>query len=291
MNRTLTMSVLLLALTSLLPEIVFRETLGTVPVAFVLFRILLLAVAAGGLAIRNHRGLARFAVILTGIAAVESAGSVIRRSAWWSGVFPSPTMLDALTGAVLLKGAGALIVGLLLLVVYRSRQEVYLVRGELSVHVEPIAWLGIGPKQIRWGQMALLSGVLIAGGTLLLTLVTVTGFGGLPPGALERWRAGLSTILLLAGLNALSEGVVYRNGVLGPLRQVLGTRRAVYLAAVFFGVAHFYGAPQGVIGVVMSTLLGWFLCRSMVETRGLAAPWFIHFLQDVVIFSTLVLLV
>ncbi len=37
-------------------------------------------------------------------------------------------------------------------------------------------------------------------------------------------------------------------------------------------------------------VLGWFLARATIETRGFLAPWFIHFLQDVVIFSTIVLL-
>jgi uncharacterized protein len=40
----------------------------------------------------------------------------------------------------------------------------------------------------------------------------------------------------------------------------------------------------------MSSLLGWFLARSMIESRGFLAPWMIHFLQDVVIFSTILLL-
>ena len=62
----------------------------------------------------------------------------------------------------------------------------------------------------------------------------------------------------------------------------------VMASAAFFGMAHYYGAPSGVIGVVMSGVLGWFLARAMFETRGFLAPWIIHFLQDVVIFSTIV---
>jgi hypothetical protein len=50
-------------------------------------------------------------------------------------------------------------------------------------------------------------------------------------------------------------------------------------------VAHFYGVPYGVIGVVMAGFLGWFLAKAMLETRGFVMPWFIHFCQDVLIFS------
>lgn len=62
------------------------------------------------------------------------------------------------------------------------------------------------------------------------------------------------------------------------------------VAAAFFVVAHYYGAPGGIIGVIMSGVLGWYMCRSMYETRGFVAAWIIHFSQDVVIFSTIAVL-
>jgi hypothetical protein len=56
---------------------------------------------------------------------------------------------------------------------------------------------------------------------------------------------------------------------------------------VFFGLAHYYGVPYGVVGVCMSGCLGYVLGRAMLESEGMLWPWFIHFLQDVVIFSFL----
>jgi hypothetical protein len=94
----------------------------------------------------------------------------------------------------------------------------------------------------------------------------------------------------LALLNSFCEGVQYRSAVLGALKDILPKDQQVLIAAIFFGIGHFYGAPSGVVGVFMSGLLGWFLCRSMVETRGFVASWLIHFMQDIVIFSTIVLL-
>jgi hypothetical protein len=35
----------------------------------------------------------------------------------------------------------------------------------------------------------------------------------------------------------------------------------------------------------MSTFLGWMLGKAMLETRGFFWAWFIHFWQDVAIFS------
>jgi len=39
----------------------------------------------------------------------------------------------------------------------------------------------------------------------------------------------------------------------------------------------------------MAGFLGWLLARSVVDTRGMFWAWFLHFLQDVVIFTAGVL--
>jgi membrane protease YdiL (CAAX protease family) len=137
--------------------------------------------------------------------------------------------------------------------------------------------------------LAFISGFAIAGGTILLTLITVTGFS-FPVGLGERWFKAFPWIILLALGNSLSEGILFRNTLLSVLKGVVLVSTAVLIAASFFGVAHYYGAPRGLLGVVMSSVLGYFLCRSMVDTRGMVAPWFIHFMQDLVIFSTMVML-
>ena len=57
------------------------------------------------------------------------------------------------------------------------------------------------------------------------------------------------------------------------------------MVAAYFGILHFYGVPYGVVGVLLAGFLGWLLAKSMLETRGLFWAWFIHFWQDVWIFS------
>jgi hypothetical protein len=37
--------------------------------------------------------------------------------------------------------------------------------------------------------------------------------------------------------------------------------------------------------VVLAWFLGWILAKSMLETRGLAWAWFIHFVQDMANFG------
>lgn len=74
---------------------------------------------------------------------------------------------------------------------------------------------------------------------------------------------------------------------LSVLENVVGKPQALLLMASYFGIGHFYGLPYGVIGVLMAGFLGWFLGKSMLETRGLFWAWLIHFVQDVLIFAFL----
>ena len=57
------------------------------------------------------------------------------------------------------------------------------------------------------------------------------------------------------------------------------------ITTVFFGLGHFYGVPNGVPGVLLSSFLGWFLGKSLLETKGFFWAWLLHFLPDVIIFT------
>jgi ABC-type antimicrobial peptide transport system permease subunit len=43
--------------------------------------------------------------------------------------------------------------------------------------------------------------------------------------------------------------------------------------------------PSGILGVLLSSFLGWFLGKSMLETKGFTWAWLIHFLPDAFIFT------
>ena len=63
--------------------------------------------------------------------------------------------------------------------------------------------------------------------------------------------------------------------------QPVGSRRALRMVVACLGIVHFYG----IIGVLLAWFLGWILARSMLETRGLTWAWFIHFVQDELVFG------
>jgi membrane protease YdiL (CAAX protease family) len=289
MKMRLILAGVLTLIASLLPDILVRELVGFLPSWWFLAKALLLIAGTLYLLIAaRERNLAQYGFLLTVIIVVQIIVGQTAASTWWQSLFPPEGFRGQFGGAVLLKFLGILPVVGVLLLLYRSPRRVYLVKGDLSAKASRIAWLGIEEGKISWRRLSVISALLISAGTLLLTMITVTGFS--QPATLDRLPPLLPLIVLLALVNSLSEGVVYRSSVLGPLKETLPKDYLILLAAAFFGVAHYYGAPGGILGVIMSGVLGWYMCRSMYETQGFVAAWIIHFFQDIVIFSTLAVL-
>jgi hypothetical protein len=94
-------------------------------------------------------------------------------------------------------------------------------------------------------------------------------------------------VLVAAVLHAFNEEMTYKAPFLSVLERPLGRRHALLLVAAYFGIGHYYGVPYGVVGVLMAGFLGWLLGKSMLETRGLFWAWFLHWIQDVLIFAFL----
>jgi membrane protease YdiL (CAAX protease family) len=274
---------------SLFPDIVARELVGFLPSWWFLAKAVLLIVGILYLFVgAGERNLAKYGFVLTVIIVVQIIVGQIETSAWWQSFFLPESFSGQFGGAILLKFLGIIPVAGALLLLYRSPRKVYLVKGDLSVKASRIVWLGIEEGRISWGRLSVISALLIAVGTILLTVLTVTGLS--QPATLERLPRLLPLIVLFALVNSFSEGVVYRSSVLGPLKEAIPKDYLVVVSSAFFGVAHYYGAPGGIIGVIMSGLLGWYMCRSMYETQGFVSAWIIHFFQDIVIFSTIAVL-
>jgi Type II CAAX prenyl endopeptidase Rce1-like len=174
----------------------------------------------------------------------------------------------------------ALIVTLLAL--GRTRAEVFLTRGDLGAPVAPIRWLGVGPGQ-RWKRFGIWLTLSISGGTLAFLMIA----GRPDPVDLATLRSFLPAVLLAAAVNAFAEEVTYKASLLSVLEGPVGLRQAVLMVAAHFGIGHYYGIPYGLIGVLLAGFLGWILARYMAETRGMFWAWFVHFRQDVLIFSFL----
>lgn len=99
----------------------------------------------------------------------------------------------------------------------------------------------------------------------------------------------LPFILVFSISNALVEEIIFRLTVVIPLEGQLEPSLIALISGIVFGLPHLRGMPSGLVGAIMAGVLGYILCISLLETGGLFWAWWIHFLQDVVIFSALTL--
>jgi hypothetical protein len=164
----------------------------------------------------------------------------------------------------------------------KKAEAFFLVKGETAAPVEPVRWLGTKPGE-TWRSFGRNFAIFLSLGTLAFLVIA-----GRPPLDLViRALPFLPAVLLAAALNAFNEEMTYKASFLSVLEGAVGKNQSLWLMAAYFGLGHYYGIPYGLVGVLMATFLGWLLGKSMLETRGLFWAWFLHFWQDVLIFSFL----
>lgn len=162
----------------------------------------------------------------------------------------------------------------------RQPRAFYLVRGQLDAPAAPIKLVGM-TRPSTWNRLGPIMALCLAGGLLVFILVA----GGAPLSNLPRVLPLLPFVVVFALVNSFGEEMNYRAPQLGALVPAVGGPQALLMTGVYFGLGHFYGVPYGIVGVVMASVLGWLLGRSMLETKGMFWAWLIHFVMDVVIFT------
>jgi membrane protease YdiL (CAAX protease family) len=206
----------------------------------------------------------------------------VRTSAWWVGLIDAtqPSFLLAWLRAFVRDTGVALAVIAALWIVKRRRDAFFLVKGQLDAPIEPVRWLGIGPGE-SWRVFGLIFAFAAA---LLVAIPTLLAMNPSLDVLLRAARL-LPAAVLFAAINAFNEEMYFRASLLSTLPAIIGKNHALLINVVFFGLAHYlYGSPPGIIGFLMTGFLAWLLGKSMLETKGLFWPWFIHFLPDVVVF-------
>jgi uncharacterized protein len=156
--------------------------------------------------------------------------------------------------------------------------------GYLAAPATKVEWLGIAEGE-TW---------LSLGPTLAISITAATSaFVYLQfrktVGKLRHISSYWGWILLFSASNSFSEEIIFRMGVIVPLCGAVQTSSILLISAIAFGAPHVRGMPNGLIGAGMAALLGWILAKSVIETNGFFWAWFIHFLQDIVIYSAYVM--
>jgi len=273
-------------LATFLPDIIWREFVSGDASSVLGARIgILLALLALSFLWRTIRPLRRYFVILLVLHVIDGAVRPLigESEVWlrWFGTDRTSWFWSNL-GVHLLRLLVALAVWGVLVVMGLKRRDYFLVMGQLNAPVEPVRWLGMKAPE-PWTSFGRGLAVIISAVTLVFLVL-----GGRPSlNDLGRVVPLFPAVLLFAAMNAFNEEFPYRAGLLSQLLPVVGKQHALLLTSVLFGLGHFYGVPYGVIGVLMAGFLAWLLGKSMVETQGFFWAWFIHFLQDILIFTFL----
>ena len=178
-----------------------------------------------------------------------------------------------------LRLSPALIILSFLLLSGRKRVDFYLIKGDIRANVKKSRILGI-KKPEPWIKIALIFSAVFASVTALFLIAV----NGLP---LEAFASNWFLILvglLIATMNAFNEEFTLRAAPLGEIEPAIGKANSLLVTAAYFGLGHYFGVPSGVVGVLLSGFLGWFLGKSMIETKGFFLAWMVHFITDIPIF-------
>ena len=202
-------------------------------------------------------------------------------TAWINWTSQAPWALEAI-GTHLLRLTPALVILLMFLMTGRRREDFFIVWGTINAPVEPSKLLGMKEPE-PWTRIGPIFASIFTVVTFIFLLFTTQV-------TLEAFVLTLPLIpvaLLIAVINAFNEEFTLRAAPLSEILPSIGKQQALLITTVFFGLGHFYGIPNGVLGVLLSAFLGWFLGKSILETKGFFWAWLIHFLPDAFIFSFL----
>lgn len=166
-------------------------------------------------------------------------------------------------------------------VIDMTRQSLFLTVGKLDAPSR----LPLLNRTVPWTFLGIAL-IFIVGVPVVLYLI-----GVLRPNVqlFQRAAAVMPLILIFAAVNAFAEEFVFRSVLLARLVPAVGAEQALWMTSVRWGLGHWFGTPPGPLGAAGATLFGLFLGKSMLETGGFLWAWLIHFVQDVVIFTLLVM--
>jgi membrane protease YdiL (CAAX protease family) len=277
---------ILTLLISLLPDILFTELSGSIPIWLYWVKVGLIgALLLASLLLKRLHSLRLFFTVLLLVFLLQWGVDKFYQSVSYTTWLAAGSSFVKVIGAVQIPRAttGVLIVFIMLVLVQRF-SNFFFVKGNLSAKAAPIPLIMTRPSSWR------ILGPVIACAMCLGLLIFTAVFGNLPSMLSIKYLGKfIPFILLFAASNAFGEEMLYRAPWLAALEKPIGPVHALLITAAFFGLGHYYGVPYGIIGVIMAFIPGWLMGKAMLETRGFLWAWIIHFCMDSVIFSMIAL--
>jgi membrane protease YdiL (CAAX protease family) len=204
----------------------------------------------------------------------------VRESTAWANWIESVPWAVSELATHLLRLTPALFVLLLLVAIGLKRADYFLIKGDIRANIEPSRLLGMKEPE-PWTRTGSIFAIVFT----VVTFIFLLAVQGLPENLSLAFLPMLPVVLIVAAINAFNEEFTLRAAPLSVLWKGIGKQQALLVTTVYFGLGHFYGVPNGVLGVLLSAFLGWFLGKSLLETRGFFWAWLVHFLPDVAIFA------
>ena len=167
----------------------------------------------------------------------------------------------------------------------RNTFKAYFRKGNISADILPEPFIGIKPKASEnWIHLGRNFSIIISGVTAIVIYFQLIGGNGISIGNI---LSILPFSIVFALSNSFVEESITRFGVVVVLKDVIKDRTIPFVSALLFGSVHYWGSPGGILGVLVAGFLGWFLTKSILETKGVFWAWWIHFLQDIIIISVM----
>lgn len=273
-------------LASSLVDILWFELTGAVPSWLLWAKLILL----GGLILLSGlwkpiKALRPYFIMLLAIMALMWVKTwLLDSSAWMAWQNQQSFTLVSLTAQLVEAGVAVILIGLLF-ALRKRRQRFFLVMGDLNAKAEPIKWLGQKSPSPLWSFGLVFTMVVIVGQFFMFILPIS------PTSDTVRLLLPLiPVILLLAASNGVTEEIIYRAAPISSVYEVAGKANALWMAAILFGLSHYIGgSPSGILGLLITALLGAFFGKCMMDSKGFFWPWLFHTLQDILPFSLMAL--
>lgn len=188
----------------------------------------------------------------------------------------------AFFGERLMRIGAVLVMLAVLLFMGYKRRDFFIAIGNLRAKAEP-ARRWIPRKAEPWTTFGR-NYAIISVGLLLFFLIPA-----IKP-SLSNFSVGLLAFAVVcAAMNSFAEEFLYRAAMIPKVLPIFGKGATLVLVPAWFGLAHYFGVPNGMTGVLLAAIGGWFFAKSMIETRGIAWAWFLHFLADFTVYLVLLL--
>jgi len=168
---------------------------------------------------------------------------------------------------------------------YDSARE-YLRLGKLSAFVREQP--SDKPKvRKRWVYMGIRASILFALLAFLVIHAPRIAYYGVQ---LENVYHVFPIAVIFAFTNSMVEEIIARVGIVVALKSVVSDSNIAIISGVVFAFVQYFTSPLGMIGFALGGFMGWFLAKSILETKGIFWAICIHFVCDVFIFSGVFLL-